>query len=290
MNTEKTGSSLFILYDQLRWEEKAIIESAKKKGIDIGIVNCRNTIIDLEQNEDYSDRIMIQRCVSYYNNVHTTAAIEGLGAIVINSLQTAIFCGNKLFSHMKLRKAGVNVPRAFCAFSQESALTGLGDHGYPKVIKPVVGSWGRLIALLKDKESAEAVIEDREHMYPLYHIYYFEDYVTRPPRDIRAIVVGDMVAAAIYRYSGNDSWKTNMALGGTAKSCEITKELEEICLRAAKAVNAEIAGVDLMESDDRGLLVHEVNNTTEFKNAVRVTGVDIPSIMIDHCIKLKKRQ
>lgn len=288
MKTGKTGSSLFILYDQLRWEEKAIIESAKKKGIDIGIANCRDTIIDLEQNMEYSDRIMIQRCVSYYNNVHSTAAIEGLGATVINSLQTAIYCGNKLFSHMELKKAGVPVPRAFCAFSQESALIGLGVRGYPKVIKPVVGSWGRLIALLKDKDSAEAVIESREHMYPLYHVYYLEDYITRPPRDIRAIVVGDNVAAAIYRYSGDGSWKTNMALGGTAEACEITKDLEDICLRASKAVKAEIAGVDLMESDEQGLLVHEVNNTTEFKNTVRVTGVDIPSIMIDHCIKLKK--
>ena len=198
MNTGKTGSSLFILYDQLRWEEKAIIESAKKKGIDIGIANCRDTIIDLENNMKYSDKIMIQRCVSYYNNVHSTAAIEGLGATVINSLQTAIYCGNKLFSHMELRKAGVPVTRAFCAFSQESALKGLGVRGYPKVIKPVVGSWGRLIALLKDKDSAEAVIENREHMYPLYHVYYFEDYITRPPRDIRVIVVGDNVAAAIY--------------------------------------------------------------------------------------------
>jgi [lysine-biosynthesis-protein LysW]--L-2-aminoadipate ligase len=133
------------------------------------------------------------------------------------------------------------------------------------------------------------VIEDREHMYPLYHVYYFEDFIKRPPRDIRAIVVGDRVAAAIYRYSGNGSWKTNMALGGTAEPCEVTDELESICLAASKAVHGEIVGVDLMESADKGLLVHEVNNTTEFKNTVRVTAVDIPSLIVDHCIKLKKR-
>ena len=289
MSLEKIQSSLFILYDQLRWEEKSIIESGKKKGIDIEAINCRDAVIDLEKDTQYYDRIILQRCVGYFNNVHSTAAMEGLGATVVNPLQTAVVCGNKLFSHMELQKAGVQVPKAFCAFSRQSALTGLNNHGYPKVIKPVVGSWGRLIALLKDKEVAEAVIEDREHMYPLYQVYYFEDFIKRPPRDIRAIVVGDRVAAAIYRYSGNGSWKTNMALGGTAEPCEVTDELESICLAASKAVHGEIVGVDLMESADKGLLVHEVNNTTEFKNTVRVTAVDIPSLIVDHCIKLKKR-
>ena len=289
MSIEKIPSSLFMLYDQLRWEEKAIIQSGKKKGIDIQAINCRDLVIDLDEENEYSSRMMLQRCVSYFNNLHSTAAIEGLGATVINSLRTTVICGNKLFSHMKLRKAGVDVPKAICAFSQPSALNGLDNYGYPKVIKPVVGSWGRLIALLKDRDIAEAVIEDREHMYPLYHVYYFEEYIKRPPRDIRAIVVGDTVAAAIYRYSGNGSWKTNMALGGTAEPCKVTKELEDICLKASKAVQGEIVGVDLMESNDNGLLVHEVNNTTEFKNTVRVTEEDIPAAIVDHCTKLKRR-
>ncbi|HEY7110438.1 MAG TPA: lysine biosynthesis protein LysX [Nitrososphaeraceae archaeon] len=289
MSKEKISSSLFMLYDQLRWEEKAILQSGKKKGIDIQTINCRDLVIDLDEGEEYTNRMMLQRCVSYFNNLHSTAAIEGLGATVINSLRTTITCGNKLFSHMKLRNAGVKVPRAICAFSQPSALNGLENYGYPKVIKPVVGSWGRLIALLKDRDIAEAVLEDREHMYPLYHVYYFEDYVKRPPRDIRAIVVGDAVVAAIYRYSGNGSWKTNMALGGTAEPCKVTRELEDICLKASRAVQGEVVGVDLMESEESGLLVHEVNNTTEFKNTVRVTEEDIPAAIVDHCMKLKIR-
>jgi [lysine-biosynthesis-protein LysW]--L-2-aminoadipate ligase len=151
----------------------------------------------------------------------------------------------------------------------------------------VVGSWGRMIALLKDKEAAEAVIEDREHMYPLYHVFYLEEFVKRPPRDIRSIVVGDRVVAAIYRYSGDNEWKTNMALGGKAETCKVTSEMEELCLKAAKTMKGEILGVDLMESDN-GLLVHEVNNTTEFKNTVRVTGVDIPSLIIEHLTNSNK--
>jgi [lysine-biosynthesis-protein LysW]--L-2-aminoadipate ligase len=280
--------SFFILYDQLRWEEKSLIEAAKKKDIKLEVINCRENSIELDEDKsNYHDDIILQRCVSYYNNLHSTAAFEGLGAKVINSLHTAIMCGNKLFAHMELLKSGIAIPKAFCAFSNQSAMSILNKNGYPKVIKPVVGSWGRMIALLKDKEAAEAVIEDREHMYPLYHVFYFEEFVKRPPRDIRSIVVGDTVVAAIYRYSGDNEWKTNMALGGKAEACKVTKEMEELCLKAAKTMKGEILGVDLMESEN-GLLVHEVNNTTEFKNTVRVTGVDIPSLIIDHLINSNK--
>jgi len=285
-NTNKP--SFFILYDQLRWEEKSLIEAAQKKDIKLRVINCRENSIELDEDRsNYRDDIILQRCVSYYNNLHSTAAFEGLGAKVINSLHTAIMCGNKLFTHMELLKSDIAIPKAFCAFSNQSAMGILNKNGYPKVIKPVVGSWGRMIALLKDKEAAEAVIEDREHMYPLYHVFYFEEFVKRPPRDIRSIVVGDRVVAAIYRYSGDNEWKTNMALGGKAEACKVTSEMEEICLKAARTMKGEILGVDLMESEN-GLLVHEVNNTTEFKNTVRVTGVDIPSLIIEHLTNSNK--
>jgi [lysine-biosynthesis-protein LysW]--L-2-aminoadipate ligase len=278
-------TSFFILYDQLRWEEKSLIETAKKKDIKLEVINCRENSFELDKDKSiYCNDIILQRCVSYYNNLHSTAAFEGLGAKMINSLHTAVMCGNKLFTHMELSKSGIAIPKAFCAFSNQSAMNILNKNGYPKVIKPVVGSWGRMIALLKDKEAAEAVIEDREHMYPLYQVFYFEEFVKRPPRDIRCIVVGDRVVAAIYRYSGDNEWKTNMALGGKAEACKVTNEMEDLCLRAAKTMKGEILGVDLMESEN-GLLVHEVNNTTEFKNTVRVTQVDIPSLIIDHLIK-----
>ena len=170
------------------------------------------------------------------------------------------------------------------AFSKDAALGALDSQGYPRVIKPTVGSWGRLISKLNDRDSAEGIIENREGMYPIYQIHYLEEFVKRPPRDIRAIVVGDRVVAAIYRTSGNGSWKTNMALGGVATECSVTPEMAEMCIRAKEAVRGDIVGVDLMESDERGLVVHEVNNTTEYKNTVRVCGVDIPSLMLDYAV------
>ncbi len=275
-----------VLYDTIRWEEKALLEAGKKKNINIQMLDCKKLFLDLDKEKDGYGTVL-QRCVSYYRNVHSTAALEGMGVDVINCLKTGIFAGNKLYTHMLLKKEGVPTPHATVAFSQDAALESLEKVGYPKIIKPTVGSWGRMISKINDKDSAEGIIESREKMYPIYQIHYLEEFVKRPPRDIRAIMVGDKIVAAIYRYSGNGNWKTNMALGGRAEKCEITNEMEEICIKAKNAVQGQIVGVDLMESEDRGLLVHEVNNTTEFKNTVRVCDVDIPSLMLDYTLNFR---
>ena len=275
-----------VLYDTIRWEEKALLEAGKKKNINIQMIDCKKLFLDLDKEKDGYGTVL-QRCVSYYRNVHSTAALEGMGVDVINCLKTGIFAGNKLYTHMLLKKEGVPTPHATVAFARDAALESLEKVGYPKIIKPTVGSWGRMISKINDKDSAEGIIESREKMYPIYQIHYLEEFVKRPPRDIRAIMVGDEIVAAIYRYSGNGNWKTNMALGGRAEKCEITNEMEEICIKAKNAVQGQIVGVDLMESEDRGLLVHEVNNTTEFKNTVRVCEVDIPSLMLDYTINFR---
>lgn len=280
-------SKISVLYDTIRWEEKALSEAGKKKNVNLEMVDCKQLSLDLDKNTEQYGTVL-QRCVSYYRNLHSTAALEGLGVNVINCLNTGIFAGNKLFTHMLLKKHGIPTPFASVAFSMESALETLEKHGYPQVIKPTIGSWGRMISKINDADSAEGIIESREKMYPIYQVHYLEEFVKRPPRDIRAIVVGDKVVAAIYRNSGDGSWKTNMALGGVAEPCKVSNEMEEICIRAKNAVQGQIVGVDLMESKDKGLVVHEVNNTTEYKNTVRVCGVDIPSLMIDYAVNSSK--
>lgn len=270
-----------VLYDTIRWEEKALLEAGRKNGIGVRMVDCKRLALDLGGGAGEYGTV-IQRCVSYYRNVHSTAALEGMGACVINPLYTGIYAGNKLFTHMLLKEAGVPTPGATVAFSKDAALESLKRHGYPRVIKPTVGSWGRLVSKLNDEEAAEGVIEGREAMYPIHQIHYLEEFVKRPPRDIRAIMVGDEVVAAIYRNS--KAWKTNMALGGIAEPCPVTPELQETCIKAKDAVRGEIVGVDLMEDEARGLVVHEVNNTTEYKNTVRVCKVDIPSLMLKYAL------
>jgi [lysine-biosynthesis-protein LysW]--L-2-aminoadipate ligase len=291
---KKTGASeptqsFSLLYDTVRWEEKAIVGAAEKRGVRVNLVDSKEISIGVApRKRSFEDSVVLQRCVSYFRNVHSTAALEAAGHRVVNSFTCAWVCGNKLFVTLELVKHKIPTPRTILSMSEDSALRTAEEMGYPVVVKPVVGSWGRLSALLKDSDAARAVIEDREHMFPLYQIYYLQEFVRRPPRDIRSFVVGEKTVAAIYRYSGGSEWRTNTARGGRAEACKITPELDELSLRAAKAVGGEIVGVDLMEGQD-GLLVHEVNNTTEFKNTVPATGVDIPGMIIDYLISAQKR-
>ena len=234
-----------------------------------------------------SEKLVLQRCVSHYRNIYSTAALESMGHTVVNSFQTAWTSSDKLFGSIALAKAGVPTPKTRVAFTEEGVLKALKELGYPAVLKPVVGSWGRLAAKLKDEDFARAILEDRELMHPSYQVYYLQEYVERPPRDIRTFVIGDRTIAAIYRISAGD-WRTNTARGGRAEPCKITKEIDEISVKAAKAVGGRFVGVDLMESKD-GLLCHEVNNTTEFKNTVPATGVDIPKLIVDYLVSLQKR-
>ena len=270
-----------VLYDTIRLEEKLLIKAAERHDINIEMVDCKQLFVDLNKNTQKFETVL-QRCVSYYRNIHSTATLEGLGARVVNCLNTGLLAGNKLFTHMLLQKAGIPTPEATIAFSKEAAMESLEKSGYPKIIKPTVGSWGRMVSKLNDRDSAEGVIESRESMHPTYQMYFLEEFVQRPPRDIRAIVIGDTVAGAIYRISNDTNWKTNTHLGGSAEVCEVSNELEDICIKAKNTVQGEIVGVDLMESDDKGLVVQEINNTTEFRNVVRVTGVDIPTQILEY--------
>ena len=281
MNPEVT-----ILYDIIRWEEKALLKAAEMKNVNVQMMDCKKLSMDLDKEVPNNQGVVVQRCVSYYRNLHSTAALEGLGVRVINPLNTAVYAGNKLFTHMLLKKCNVPTPDAAVAFSKDAALEMLDAQGYPRVIKPTVGSWGRMISKLNAKETAEGIIESREKMYPIYQVHYLEEFVKRPPRDIRVIMVGDEAVAAIYRSSKGGNWKTNMALDGVATPCKVTQEMEEMCIKAKQAVGGDIVGIDLMESEEKGLVVHEVNNTTEYKNTVRVCQVDIPSLIIDYALKV----
>ena len=270
-----------VLYETIRLEEKLLSKAADRHDMQIEMVDCKQLSVNLNKNTHEFETVL-QRCVSYYRNIHSTATFEGLGARVINCLNTGLLAGNKLFTHMLLQKAGIPTPEATIAFSKESAIESLEKNGYPKIIKPTVGSWGRMVSKLNDRDSAEGIIDARESMHPAYQMYFLEEFVQRPPRDIRAIVIGDTVAGAIYRVSNDSNWKTNTHLGGSAEVCEVSNELEDICIKAKNAVQGEIVGVDLMESNDKGLVVHEINNTTEFRNVVKVTGNDIPTQMLDY--------
>ena len=283
-----------MVYDLVRLEEKAIIEAAKKRNAEIELktYDDKDLYFDLLDSSGVLEKfgsVVLQRSASYFRNLHLTAVLEGQGCRVVNNLDTALKTGNKLITSLLLAKNGVPSPRTKLAFTEDAALKALQELGYPAVLKPTIGSWGRMVALLNDEDAAKSVIEDREEMFPLYQVYYIQEKVKRPPRDIRAIVIGNRTVAAIYRISTTSDWRTNTARGGKAENLPISKELDDICLRATRPFGSGFYGVDLMESEDLGLLVHEVNNTTEFKNVMAQSKVDIPGLIIDYLLELSRK-
>ncbi len=283
---------IVIVYDRIRAEEKALQKAGENIGVTISLVDIKDSFIDITKSEVNPEvlkgDVVIQRCVGHYRSLYLTAIIESMGIPIINPFQATMICGDKLLTTLTLKKAGIPTPKTYIAFTRDGAFKALEEMGYPAVFKPVVGSWGRLVSLVKDIDIAKVVIEHREFLYPLYQIFYIQEYVDKPGRDIRCFVVGDEVIAAIYRYAAPGEWRSNTALGGKAVKMEVNDELRELSLKAAKAVGAYVVGVDCLESN-RGLLVHELNSVTEFRNAAPATGVDIAKKIIEYAVTLAKK-
>jgi [lysine-biosynthesis-protein LysW]--L-2-aminoadipate ligase len=283
---------LTIIYDKVRFEEKALYEKAQNRGIKVQIVDGKTISVNTEseQRDLGLGDVIMQRSVSHYRGLYMTACLEFLGYTVINKFQVGETCGNKLLTSLVLAKNKIPTPRTQFAFSAESAMETIRKSGFPQVLKPIVGSWGRGVFPLRDEEVAGMVVEMREEDdSPFARIYYVQEMIDRPPRDIRCIVVGDQAVTAIYRYSAENEWRTNVARGGKAEVAKITNELEDLAISAAKAVGGGIVGVDMMEDKARGLVVHEVNNTVEFHGAAAVSDADIPGAIIDYAVSVVKK-
>ena len=281
-----------ILCDKVRFEEKALYEKTQSIGIKSKIVDAKTlSICTCSKTTDLQlGDVILQRSVSYYRGLYLTACLEFLGFKVINRFEVGQVCGNKLTTSIRLAENKIPTPKTQFAFSAESGLETIKNTGFPVVLKPVVGSWGRGIYPLRDLETASMIIEMREEDdSPLSRIYYIQEMVDRPSRDIRCIVIGDQVLTAIYRYSSQSEWRTNVARGGNVELAPITKEIEDLALRAAKAVGGGILGVDMMEDKNHGLVVHEINNTVEFRGAATVSKIDIPGEMIKYAVRLARK-
>jgi len=284
-------SKVCIVFDRLRTEEKMLQKEATNLGHDAVMIDAKITQVNTDsKKEDYDfGDIVLERCVSYFRGLHFTASLEFMDVPVLNKFDVANICGNKMFMTLLLKKSNIPTPKTYFSFSSEGAAENLEKVGYPLVIKPVIGSWGRGVMPIKDKDTMEAIFEIRDITdSPHDRIYYLQELIKRPPRDIRVITVGDEPIAAMYRKSSG-GFKTNIALGADPEICEITKEMEDMATKASKAMGGGILGIDMMEDEQRGLVVHEVNNTVEFKGLARVAKRNIPKEMIEFALNYVRK-
>jgi len=266
------------LYTRLRVEEKYLLDELEKhKDVEIIRINDGNSFFDISQLPRSID-VLFERSISYSRGLYISRIFEAHGIPAVNSSLTAERCGDKYITSQILAKNGIPTPRVLMAFEEESALRAIEAMGYPCVLKPVVGSWGRLLAKIDNRETAESLIEHKAMLGVNHQVFYVQEYISKPGRDIRAFVVGDEVICAIYRSSEN--WITNTARGGVATNCPVTDEIAELCQRAARAVGGGLLALDLLEMEN-GLTVNEINDTMEFRNSIATTGVNIPQSMVE---------
>jgi [lysine-biosynthesis-protein LysW]--L-2-aminoadipate ligase len=283
-----------LLVTHIRPEEKLLLAEFATCGITPDILLDRELTFDLTAGPEQlapsglpwsAYDVILERCVSTSRGTYALAILNAWGIRTINTHQTAVTCGDKLLTTLALARAGVPQPRALAAFTEEASVQVVEALGYPAVLKPVTGSWGRLLARVNDRDAAESVLE---HRFTLgdwtQHTVYAQQFVEKTGgRDIRAFVVGDRTICAIYRTSPH--WITNTARGGVASNCPVTPELDALCVRAAHAVGGGVLALDVFESEADGLVVNEINHTMEFRNSSAPTGVNIAAEVVSYVLR-----
>jgi [lysine-biosynthesis-protein LysW]--L-2-aminoadipate ligase len=276
-----------VLLSRVRVEEKLLLEELDRRHVPMKTIDDRELVLAVETKPDLGVDVVLERAIQHSRALYALNVLNTWGIPTVNTFEVADICGNKLLTTMRLIRDGVPTPRTRLAFTPEAALAAIEELGYPAVLKPLVGSWGRLISKVNDRDAAESILEHKDVLGTYIHsIFYVQEHVPKPGRDIRAFVVGDETIGAIYRSS--DHWITNTARGGKATKCPVTPELNDLCVRAARAVGGGVVAVDVVEAPE-GLLVIEVNYTMEFRNSIDTTGVNIPAKVIDFVLEVARQ-
>ena len=291
---------LGLLYSRIRKDEKLLLGELRERGHDVVKIDVRDVVFGLtEAPELIADLdLVVDRCLATSRSLYATRFLSAYGVPVVNSPETAAVCADKVRNSLALEAADVPTPATEVTFTKEAAMRSIEEFGYPCVVKPVVGSWGRLMAKLDSENAAEAVLEHKETLGHYEHkVFYVQEYVDKPGRDVRVLACDGEPVAAMTRSS--DHWLTNAAKGGETDAFELDDEARELVKTASDAVGGGLLGVDLMETDEARsasessgersdprdgesrYTVHEVNHTVEFKALNEASDVDVPAAVVD---------
>lgn len=282
-----------VLHTRIRVEERMLLDELERRGIGVDLLHAEEMLLDLTDPTASPavapGTVVIDRCLSHTKALAILHTLEAQGAVCVNRPGVVETCGDKLRTTVALTAAGVPSPRTFAAFDIAQAAEAAERLGYPLVLKPAVGSWGRMVSRINDRDALEAIVEHKTTLGGVQHgVLYLQEFVEKPGRDIRAFVIGDRTICAIGRRS--EHWITNTARGATTHNVPVTDEINDLCVRAARAVGGGVLAIDLLEHPDRGLQVNEVNSTMEFRNSVAPTGVDIPGLVVEYLFERASAQ
>ena len=278
--------SLAVLASRVRFEEKEIFAALERRSVRYTHLDTRRfaagisgPALDLGVFD-----AALSREISFNRAHYACLLLQAQGTVTVNRPEVIGACGDKAKTSLLLAAAGVATPRTVVALTPEAALEAAEKLGFPIVAKPLTGSWGRLVTVLRDRQEAQAVLEHRAALPgPHQHVVYLQELIDKPGRDIRVLVAGDEVLGATYRYSAD--WRTGVASGGTSRPCPLSPEVTRLALAAATAVGGGFLGVDLVESPD-GLRVLEVNHTPEFRGFCGAHGdaIDVAGAIVDYLL------
>jgi [lysine-biosynthesis-protein LysW]--L-2-aminoadipate ligase len=275
-----------ILCSRVRIEEKLIFASLRKRKARFISIDPRNLFLNWEKDLNDKIKLIFNREISQTRAELILEYLNKKGIQTVNSSQSTRICNNKALCTWELQKNHIPVLKTIVAFSIEEAVIKAKRLGYPVVAKPIIGSWGRLLAKIDNQETLESILEHKEALNSPYHsIFYLQPYVDKPGRDIRVLMINKEPVAAMYRQSSH--WITNTAKGATPKKLKLNPELINLTKKVAEILDVEIAGIDIIETDS-DYKVLEVNSTVEFHGLQSVSSINIADEIVDYLVLKEK--
>jgi len=201
---------------------------------------------------------------------------EAASGVVINPARAVEAAVDKYLTSAKLAASGLLTPRTICCQTADDALAAFEQLGGDVVLKPLFGSEGRGIARLNDEALAERAFK---MLAQLGAVLYLQEFVPHEGCDVRLLVIGERILAM--RRCNPLDWRTNISRGAAAEPLVPDDALAEIARRAAAAVGAPVAGVDVLPGRDGRLYTLEVNAVPGWKGLAKAHGVDVARLVLD---------
>ncbi len=210
--------------------------------------------------------------------------LESCGTLVVNPTSADQRAKDKYSMISTLARAGLPIPETF--ITERAHWAYRASKGFREIVyKPIAGSLGFGSLKFSNPDMAFNAYERLERLgQPIY----FQKYLEKPGRDIRALVVGDEVLASIYRIAAAGEWRTNVSQGGKVRSVKLSGELQEMALKATEVLKLIYAGVDIIETTGGPVLV-EVNTAPSWQGLQKATGIDVGEELVKFVDNLLKR-